>query len=365
MNSHAIFLFLASIGLVSNAGRIGVDKASKHSVSAEQSAAFIAGEARTAVEKLAALLEENFIYPDIGAAYSRMLRGKLASGAYARFPSSEEFANVVTADLQAVNREGHLKLMAPGAQPPGQSAAGTSGSGVGKAGWLAPGVAYLSIHGFQGNRSEYTRLMNRLREVLDRFSTAQSVIIDARPYVGGALEETDIMASYFFAKPTILLHIDIRQDVEKSGFSPLGESATLRRISGPKGVVRREQVAVPSKAATKLRQARIFLLTSRATASGGEGFTLSMKHTGRATIIGEATAGAGHLGRTTPLTGGYRSFNPVGRPFDPATGKGREQTGVDPHVKVPAEKALDEALHRAGVDPAMAKKALESLKTDW
>src|SRR5687767_877538 len=97
MNSHAIFLFLASIGLVSNAGRIGVDKASKHSVSAEQSAAFIAGEARTAVEKLAALLEEDFIYPDIGAAYSRMLRGKLASGAYARFPSSEEFANVVTA----------------------------------------------------------------------------------------------------------------------------------------------------------------------------------------------------------------------------------------------------------------------------
>src|SRR5688572_32118383 len=180
--------------------------------------------------------------------------------------------------------------------------------------------------------------MNRLREVLDRFSTAQSVIIDARPYVGGALEETDIMASYFFAKPTILLHIDIRQDVEKSGFSPLGESATLRRISGPKGVVRREQVAVPSKAATKLRQARIFLLTSRATASGGEGFTLSMKHTGRATIIGEATAGAGHLGRTTPLTGGYRSFNPVGRPFDPATGKGWEQTGVDPHVKVPRRK---------------------------
>src|SRR5687767_1092598 len=100
MNSRASFLFLASIGLVSNTGRMGVDKPSKHSVSAEQSAAFRAEEARTAVEKLAALLEENFIYPDIGAAYSRMLRTKLARGAYAKFSSAEEFAKVVTVDLQ-------------------------------------------------------------------------------------------------------------------------------------------------------------------------------------------------------------------------------------------------------------------------
>ena len=350
MNARSILL----LGAISLAG-----------AAIRQQPAFNAGDARVAIEKLAHLLEENFVYPDIGQAYSRMLRSKLASGTYASFPNAEEFAKVVTADLQGVNKEGHLRLIPPGTEPPGQSAApGTSGSGVRGAGWLASGVAYMSIHGFQGDRAEYTRLMNRLREVLDKFSSAKTLIIDARPYVGGSLEETDIMASYFFTKPTVLLRIDIREAVEKRNFSPLVESETLRRIAGPAGVVRREQVAVPSSSHTGLRTARIFVLTSKQTASGGEGFTLALKQSGRATIIGETTAGAGHLGRTTDLGGGYRSFIPIGRPYDPTTGKGWEQTGVEPNVKATVAEAFDKAVRLAGADVEAAKKALQSLKPD-
>lgn len=36
-------------------------------------------------------------------------------------------------------------------------------------------------------------------------------------------------------------------------------------------------------------------------------------------------------------------------------------TGVEPHIKVPADAALDEALRRAGVDPVTAKRALDAL----
>jgi hypothetical protein len=62
------------------------------------------------------------------------------------------------------------------------------------------------------------------------------------------------------------------------------------------------------------------------------------------------------------LGGGYRAFIPVGRTFDPDTDKGWEQTGIEPHIKVPAEKALDEALKQAGVNVDEAKKMLESFK---
>ena len=60
------------------------------------------------------------------------------------------------------------------------------------------------------------------------------------------------------------------------------------------------------------------------------------------------TGGAGHFGRTQSLGGGYRAFVPVGRPFDPTTGKGWELVGVEPHVRVPADSALAEALRLAG-----------------
>jgi len=55
-------------------------------------------------------LEQNFIYPN-SKSYADMLRSKVKSGAYSKFVRSE-FTRVVTADLQAVHPEGHLKLPA-------------------------------------------------------------------------------------------------------------------------------------------------------------------------------------------------------------------------------------------------------------
>jgi len=155
--------------------------------------------------------------------------------------------------------------------------------------------------------------------------------------------------------------MDNREEVEKRGGSPLTGHPTLKTITGPEGIVRRAHFVNPLGKPTGLSKAKIYLLTSRKTASAAEHLTLSLKRTKRAMLIGETTAGAGHFGRTTPLGGGYRAFIPVGRTFDPDTDKGWEQTGIEPDVKVPAERALDEALNRAGVEAEKAKKALETL----
>jgi hypothetical protein len=323
--------------------------------------AFDPAKARAAVDRLATLLEERFVYPEVGRAYASLLRERLASGAYASFGDDRAFARAVTADLQAAHPEGHLRLLPPGETSVAPPGAASPGNGPGTAGWVAPGVAYLRLHGFQGNRAQYDSLVARLRGVLDGFDTAKTLIIDAREYLGGALDETDAMASYFFDGPTTLLEFDTRQAVEQRDGAFFVESERLVRVAGPEGIIRRRQVARPSSRRTALRTARIFVLTSKKTASGGESFALSMKRTGRATLIGETTAGAGHFGRSTDLGGGYRAFIPVGRPFDPDTNRGWELTGVEPHLKVPAEKALEEALRLSGVDPAAGTRALEAL----
>ena len=76
----------------------------------------------------------------------------------------------------------------------------------------------------------------------------------------------------------------------------------------------------------------------------GGSFALALKRTHRATLIGERTAGANHFGGIEPIGAGLAAFIPVGRTYDPDTGKDWEGTGIVPDVEVPADAALDRAL---------------------
>ena len=102
------------------------------------------------------------------------------------------------------------------------------------------------------------------------------------------------------------------------------------------------------------------MLTSKRTFSAAEHLSLALKRTKRATLVGEATGGGAHFGGMGPMGKGYAAFVPVGRTFDPDTGKSWEGTGVAPDVAVSADKALDEALKLAGVT-ATGESALASL----
>ena len=85
--------------------------------------------------------------------------------------------------------------------------------------------------------------------------------------------------------------------------SPLEEAPTLVKMSAPEGVIRRSHNVIPASDATRLRDAKIYLLTSERTASAAEHLSLSLKRTGRATLVGETTRGAGHYGGMIPLDG--------------------------------------------------------------
>jgi C-terminal processing protease CtpA/Prc len=61
-------------------------------------------------------------------------------------------------------------------------------------------------------------------------------------------------------------------------------------------------------------------------------------------LIGERTAGANHFGGIEPIGAGLAAFIPVGRTYDPDTGKDWEGTGIVPDIEVPVDQALDRAL---------------------
>src|SRR5687768_7943213 len=73
-------------------------------------AAFDKADAAKATADLATALAESYVFPDKGEAYAAMLRAKLAAGDYAAFADAESFATRVTADLQAVHKDKHVRL---------------------------------------------------------------------------------------------------------------------------------------------------------------------------------------------------------------------------------------------------------------
>lgn len=313
-----------------------------------------AGEAAETARAFADVLERRFVLPAIGKRYAVVLRSKADAGGYDKVADWKEMTEVLTADVQAVHPDGHLRVIAGKPTPPPPGAYSDPSQGpkpIEEAKWLAPGVAYIRFTLFPGDPATVAEAERFVREHLD----AKALIIDIRTHSGGGLGEMDAMLPYLFEQPALLVRMDTRADVERQ-FGPIfREGSMIRRIASEPEVIRREHHTVPHASEKRLFDAKVFVLTSPVTASAAEHFALAMKRTGRATLVGTATAGAGHFGGFEPVGRNFSAFVPVGRTFDPDTGQGWEGVGIKPHVEVPAERALVEALKLAGVEAGEAE----------
>ena len=339
-------LFLAAMTMALHSP-IGAQAAAPAPAFSPAAGAFDQAVAGKVLAALATALEDNFVLPSVGKKYAEAIRAKAAAGGYAQHSSPEALAEAVTADLQAIHKDGHLRLFAPavqGKKPKYRTEPDIDGA-IGRSGWLSDGVAYIELTVFPGDPAT----LAKLRHFLESHRTAASLIIDIRGHHGGEIAEIDLLSSYLYGAPAVLAQMDTRVAAEEAGLGAFGDGPTLRRVAGPAGVVRREHFVTPRANAGPLTRAKVFLLTSKRSISAAEHLAMSFKKTGRATLVGETTAGAGHYGDPYPLPGGFKVFIPSGRSFDPTTGEGWEGEGIAPDVAVPADQALDEALRLAGV----------------
>lgn len=330
-------------------------------IAAAPDAAITSAEARQTATELAQKLEDNYVFPDVAKHYADMLRASVRSGAYDGFTSGRALADRLTSDLRAVSADAHLRVglrrQRPAVQPASASTTPPKEmfpfKPIEDERWLAPGIAYIRFNIFPGDPQTVADVTKFMKD----HATAKVIIFDNRTHHGGGLDEMNAMFPYLFAKPATLVTMDTRASVDDGKDDP-----GLRKVAGPAGIVRREHFVLPSTTEKRLFDAKVFVLTSGATGSAAEHMTLALKHTHRATIIGEATAGAGHYGDNQRIGEKFAVFIPVGRSFDPDTGKDWEGTGIAPDVEVPAADALTEALVRSGLRPADAQRINATVK---
>ncbi|UCD63165.1 MAG: S41 family peptidase, partial [Candidatus Zixiibacteriota bacterium] len=112
----------------------------------------------------------------------------------------------------------------------------------------------------------------------------------------------------------------------------------------------------------RMSDADLYVLTSERTFSAAEEFTYNLKNMERATIVGETTGGGAH-----PVDGRlFANLNvgmslPFGRAINPISGTNWEGTGIEPHLQVPQDQALEVA-HLEALKKLREKATSEDIK---
>lgn len=295
-----------------------------------------------AIEELAKLVDENYVFPEHGRAMAERLRAQLWDGAY-EVNDLGTLAARLTTDLRSINNDRHLAVSvlparAAAAPDPAQrqrereEEARRTNHGFRKLEILDGNVGYLALDGFAdaGPAGTPTAAGETAIAAMGYFANAEALIIDLRANGGGHPSMIQLLCSYFFAERTLLNTFEWRGRAEREEYWTTAEVPGKKRVDLP-----------------------LFVLTSSSTFSAAEEFSYDLKCLKRATLVGARTGGGAHPGDFRAFGGVLSVFLPNGRAINPITQTNWEGTGVEPDVAVPAEQALERAL-------ALAREAVAS-----
>ena len=289
---------------------------------------------RAVVDSIAGEFVRLYMDADTGRMIARHLRDQADAGAYDKLTDPRQFADVLTIDLKAVNGDKHLSVVyAPAAhfdrpgvegivddtgvfQPSPEEAedARRDHWSLGRVDILPGNVGYMKITGFLGTQAALDATSAALRYL----EGTDAMIFDFRGMGGGDGDQSNFIISHFVGADTV-------------------PSLVVTNRSSGKRKVRYTLASVPG---TRRPAVPIWILTDGGTASAGEDFTFVLRNLGRATTVGDRTAGAGHNNDRVDAGHGFGVSISYTRVADPRTGAEWERVGIRPDVPAPPRTAL-------------------------
>jgi len=283
------------------------------------------------VDKAVQALADGYIYPDRGRNAGEAIHNALASGAYNAISDKAAFAARLTADLQAVTHDRHMRVIDPGGPPPAGAPVGPpprSWAGLISAYRLKGNIGYIDTSGFP-NPAMFRDAANAAMKAVDG---TDALIIDMRRNGGGSPAAVAYLCSFLF-----------------DGGKPVHLNDLIWRNKGTETY--RTETFFTRPTPTHYLNKPVVLITSHFTFSGGEEFTNDLKVLKRATVVGELTGGGANPGGTQPIGAGLFLFVPGGRAENPTTKTSWEGTGVEPDIPVRSGEAFARA-YRAALEAA-------------
>jgi hypothetical protein len=282
------------------------------------------------IDALSRELNARYVFPEVAVKIEAALRDKQKRGGYDGAVRPQDFATMLTTDLQEAGHDLHLRVRGSDTPLPPQPDASKNPSaedearilarvkelkyGIGGVEKLPGNIGYIEMRGFAPIKYVDKAITAAMTELAD----TDALIVDMRRNGGGDPAGVAFLTSYLFDKRTHLNDLYFRDGDRTEQFWTNED--------------------VPGK---KYGQGKaVYVLTSKRTFSGAEEFSYNLQQLKRATLIGETTGGGANPGDTHQLGPNFIVFVPNGRAINPITKTNWEHTGVVPDVKVPAPDAL-------------------------
>lgn len=301
------------------------------------------------------LLLQNYIFPEIAEKIAELLDRNARGGAYSRLPSPHALAERLTEDLQSISHDRHLRVFFD----PERIAARRA-----------------QLNETPDPQDEQDQLKRRQSKNFG-FKTVDVLdgnigYIDLRQFDYAEVAGDTFIAAMHFLENTDALIFDLRQN---GGGSPSMVQLMISHLLAPEPILLSEIFKRPenltkqywnlSHVHGKRRpDTDVYILTSGSTFSAAEDFSYTLKHLGRATVIGETTGGGAHPGGREIATDRFMVWLPTARTINPITKTNWEGVGVQPHVQTPAKDALVTA-HMMALEQHIAKHPTASDEKKW
>ena len=274
-------------------------------------------------------LNDTYVFPETAKKMEQALRRRQQRGEYDAVTDGEKLASLLTAHLQEVSKDKHLRVNFSAARYPDDLAAPRpeqvaenrkmterANCGFEKLELLAANVGYVKFNMFANPAVCGPTAI----AAMNFFANVDAIIFDLRDNGGGDPAMIALISTYLFDQPTHLNDIWTRKTGESKQFWTL-----------------------PSVPGKLLPSVPAFVLTSSRTFSGAEEFSYNLKNLKRATIVGETTGGGAHPVSGQRIDDRFVIGVPFARAISPITKTNWEGTGVEPDVKVAAVDALTTA----------------------
>lgn len=268
------------------------------------------------LNQVSEVLSENYVYPEIAIKMQAFLNQQMLAGKYKNSHTQRELITEIQADLRDISKDGHIGLLLTEDSVdhtsnvlPRTKSQNNIRADVISGNLSGEKIGYLQINTFSGDPETKGRLIKAMESV----ANSDSLIIDLRENGGGAPNFVALLSSYF-----------------------LEDDTQLWSIFDRKG---NQVLEVRSQDNQKKFTGDLCILTSNKTYSAAEAFAYTLKHLGRASIVGEATGGGAHLIDTMRVNDAINIRIPVVRAYNHITGSNWEGTGVIPTLKVKASDA--------------------------
>ena len=281
------------------------------------------------IRSLSEKLRAYYIFPDVAEKICNGLQKHLDDGDYNGMDEGEFFAYALTAHMQEVCHDEHVWVKWHSEPlPDGEEVlrlskkwmddqhiqAKLNNYGFYKVERMAGNVGYLDIRYF--HRPSWGG--DVAVAAMTFLANMGAIIIDLRKCLGGYPGMISLISSYLISEESVQLGSIYWQD----------DGTTQQYWTLP---------YVPGQ---RLDDKPLYILVSKETFSGAEGFAYDMQARKRGIIIGEQTDGGAHPGSSYRLNEHFETFIPIGYLTHPITKQNWEGLGITPDVLTSSEQAL-------------------------